>query len=96
MSRPGSALHLAHHLAAVGYLLAGAARYEAGRGRQLALVPSLVGDTQQHCIEACFPRIVIVIAVAIVIIVVAGAIALLAAAAGADVVVAAALTWRRW
>lgn len=91
MSRPGSALHLAHHLTAVGHLLAGAARDEAGRGREFALMSCLVGNAQQHRIEACISSIVIVIVVIVV-----GTITLLAAAAGADVVVAAALTWRRW
>lgn len=30
---PGGPLHLAHHLAAIGHLLAGAARDETGRSR---------------------------------------------------------------
>lgn len=92
MSRPGRTLHLAHHLAAVGHLLAGGARNETGRGRELALMSCLIGDAQQHRIEACIPPSIVIV----VIIVVVGTITLLAAAAGANVIVAAPLTWRRW
>lgn len=89
MPGPGCSLHLTHHLAAVGNLLAGAAGYKTGRGRQFTLMPRLVGHSQQNRIKAGFSCIVVAVLVLVIvaIVVVADAIAL-AAAARTQVVVA--------